>query len=209
MNIINLLSKVVLALISCSLLNSANAREPNVSDIEVSEGSKILIVYLTRTKNTKAIAEIIHSKVGGKLVSVKLKTPYPENYEVIVEQVDNENESGFLPPLETKIDDIEKYDIVFIGFPTWDMQLPPPMKSFLSQHDLSGKKVIPFNTNGGYGVGSSFNDVRQLCTDCNVMEGFSMKGGLERDGVYLAIQGEKRDTAREKVHQWLLELSPL
>lgn len=209
MNIINLLSKVVLVLISCSLLNSAYAREPNVSDIEVSEGSKILIVYLTRTKNTKAIAEIIHSKVGGKLVSVKLKTPYPENYEAIVEQVDNENESGFLPPLETKIDDIEKYDIVFIGFPTWDMQLPPPMKSFLSQHDLSGKKVIPFNTNGGYGVGSSFNDVRQLCTGCNVMEGFSMKGGLERDGVYLAIQGEKRDNAREKVHQWLLELSPL
>ena len=76
---------------------------------------KVAIVYLSRTNNTKAIA------------------------------------------------DIEQYGIVFLGFPTWGMQLPPPMKSFLRQYSLRGKTVIPFNTNAGYGEGSSFRTVRELC----------------------------------------------
>ncbi|WP_303745093.1 flavodoxin family protein, partial [Bacillus toyonensis] len=90
---------------------------------------KVLIVYLSRTKNTKAIAEIIHKNVGGTLVALELQTPYPEDYKAIVDQVSMENETGFLPPLKTRIDSIAKYDVVFIGFPTWGMQLPPPIKS--------------------------------------------------------------------------------
>ena len=137
---------------------------------------KILIVYLSRTNNTKAIAEIIQKNVGGKLVALELEKPYPENYQQIVQQVVKENETGYLPPLKTKIDSIEKYDVVFVGFPTWDMQMPPPMKSFLHQYDLSGKTVIPFNTNAGYGVGSGFETVKELCPNSKVLEGFSIKG---------------------------------
>jgi flavodoxin len=91
---------------------------------------KVLIVYLSRTNNTKAIADIIHQQVGGKLVGLELQSPYPENYQVIVAQVAKENETGYLPQLKTKIDSIGKYDVIFIGFPTWGMQLPPPMKVF-------------------------------------------------------------------------------
>jgi len=121
---------------------------------------KILIVYLSRTNNTKAIAEIIQRNVGGTLVALELEKPYPENYQQTVQQVVKENETGYLPPLKTKIDSIEKYDVVFLGFPTWDMKMPPPVKSFLHQYNLSGKTVIPFNTNAGYGVGSGFESVR-------------------------------------------------
>ncbi|MGH8242467.1 MAG: flavodoxin, partial [Steroidobacteraceae bacterium] len=120
---------------------------------------KALILYLTRTNNTKAVAEIIHQQVGGTVMEVEPATPYPRNYDAIVGQVDRENESGYTPPLERMIGNIQGYDTVFFGFPTWDMQLPPPMKSFLGKHDLSGKTVIPFNTNGGYGVGSSFQTI--------------------------------------------------
>ena len=105
---------------------------------------KVLIVYLSRTNNTKAIAEIIHENVGGTLVALELKNPYPEDYKATVDQVVKENETGFLPPLKTKIDSIQKYDVVFVGFPTWGMQLPPPMKSFLKQYDLNGKTSCAF-----------------------------------------------------------------
>src|SRR5690625_4393064 len=105
--------------------------------------SSTLILYLTRTKNTKAVAEIIHREMGGTVVEVEPAIPYPEDYDAIVAQVDEENESGYAPPLESKIENIQDYDTVFCGFPTWDMQLPPPMKSFLNEHDLSGKTVIP------------------------------------------------------------------
>ena len=171
-----------------------------------SDSGKILIVYLSRTNNTKAIAEIIHKNVGGKLVALELEKPYPENYHATVQQVVKENETGYLPPLKTKIDSIQNYDVVFVGFPTWGMKLPPPMKSFLKQYDLSGKTVIPFNTNAGYGIGSSFGTVKELCKSSMVLEGFSMQGGVERDGVYLVIKDEVAKEAEMKVKQWLQKI---
>lgn len=173
------------------------------------KSEKILIVYLSRTNNTKAVAEIIHKEVGGKLVALELEKPYPANYQATVQQVADENETGFLPPLKTKIDSIQSFDIVFIGFPTWGMRLPPPMKSFLSQYDLSGKTVIPFNTNGGYGIGSAFETVKELCPKSKVLEGFTTRGGLERDGQMLMIQGEKADQIQADVQKWLKKINIL
>jgi flavodoxin len=186
-----------------STSSSCQSKEVSVDTNTVLVPNKILIVYLSRTNNTKAIAEIIHNNVGGTLVALELEKPYPENYQQTVQQVVNENERGYLPPLKIKIDSIEKYDVVFLGFPTWDMKMPPPMKSFLHQYNLSGKTIIPFNTNAGYGVGSSFNTVKELCPNSKVLEGFEMKGGVERDGQYLVIKGEKRKEAERKVQQWL------
>lgn len=170
---------------------------------------KILIVYLSRTSNTKAIAEFIHQKVGGTLVALELERPYPADYNAIVQQVARENETGYLPPLKTRIDRIDQYDVVFLGFPTWGMQLPPPMKSFLRQSSLKGKTVIPFNTNGGYGIGSTFQTVRELCPQCTVLEGFSTRGGLERDGVFLAIKGPRAEEVRVQVESWLRKIKML
>jgi Flavodoxins len=164
---------------------------------------KILIVYLSRTNNTKAIAEIIHESVGGTLVALELETPYPENYKETVDQVARENATGFLPPLKTKIGNIQNYDVVFVGFPTWGMQLPPPMKTFLKQYDLRGKTVVPFNTNGGYGIGSTFDTVKDLCPNSTVVEGFTIKGGVERDGILFVIEGETEKKARVEVKKWL------
>jgi flavodoxin len=197
-----LLFTAFFGLISCSL-KSQNTIAKNVNQ------ENILIVYLSRTNNTKAIAEIIQKNVGGKLVALELEKPYPENYNAIVEQVSKENETGYLPPLKTKIDSMEKYDVVFIGFPTWGMQLPPPMKSFLHQYDLSGKTVIPFNTNAGYGVGSSFETVKKLCPNSKILEGFSTKGGIERDGVFFVMKGEKEKQAQDEVRKWLQKIGML
>lgn len=167
---------------------------------------KILIVYLSRTNNTKAIAEIIQKNVGGKLIAIELEKSYPNDYRKTVQQVVKENETGYLPMLKTKIDSIENYDMVFVGFPTWDMKMPPPMKSFLSEYDLSGKTVIPFNTNAGYGIGSGFETVKELCSKSKVLEGFEMKGGIERDGVLLAIKGDQAKEAETKVKSWLRKI---
>jgi flavodoxin len=172
-----------------------------------SEGSmknkSILIVYLSRTKNTKAIAEMIHKNVGGNLIELELQQPYPENYKAIVEQVARENETGFLPPLKPKIESIQKYDVIFVGFPTWGMQLPPPVKSFLTQYDLKGKTIVPFNTNAGYGVGNSFEKVKELCPESKILEGFSVKGGIEKEGVLFVMEGAKKIKAEQEVQKWL------
>ena len=84
--------------------------------------------------------------------------------------------------------------------------MPPPMKSFLHQNNLSGKTVIPFNTNAGYGVGSGFQTVKELCANSKVLEGFSIKGGVERDGVYFVIKDEKAKEAETEVKKWLQKI---
>src|SRR4051794_40779836 len=77
---------------------------------------KVLIVYLSRTNNTKAIAELIHKKVGGTIAPLELEKPYPVDYTAIVQQVTREDETGYLPPLRTKIDKLDRYDVLFLGF---------------------------------------------------------------------------------------------
>lgn len=88
------------------------------------------------------------------------------------------------------------------------MQLPPPVQSFLKQYNLSGKAVIPFNTNTGYGVGSSFNKVKQLCPNSKVLEGYSAIGGIERDGVLFVMEGEKEKQVEDEVAKWLEKIKP-
>jgi flavodoxin len=197
---------LIVVLLFVSVCSSCQTKG-SVSEMKSTvDAEKTLIVYLTRTNNTKAIAEIIQKNVGGTLVALKLKTPYPEDYKAIVAQVVKENETGYLPPLKTQIEDIGKYDFIFVGFPTWDMKIPPPIKSFLKQYDLSGKTVIPFNTNAGYGVGSSFETIKELCPKSKVPEGFSIKGGIERDGILFVMEGEKENQAQAEVRNWLRKI---
>jgi flavodoxin len=190
---------LTLSTILCLASRSSRAQQSPADSRRVPTEKNTLIVYLSRTSNTKAIAEIIHQKVGGTLVALELETPYPADYRAIVLQVVHENESGYLPPLKTKIGGIEQYDFVFLGFPTWGMQLPPPVKSFLHQYDLKGKIVIPFNTNGGYGVGSSFETIKELCPQSTILHGFTTRGGSGIDGHNLLIKDAKAEEARKEV----------
>lgn len=195
--------------VAVCLLGCSNAQQPERGARASRPERKVLIVYLSRTNNTKAVAEFIRDEVGGMLVPLELEKPYSADYRATVDQVVRENETGFLPPLKTKIDRVEQYDVVFVGFPTWGMQLPPPMKSFLKQYNLKGKTVVPFNTNAGYGVGSSFATVKELCPDSTILEGFTTTGGIERDGVYLAIKDERAREVRSQVREWLRRIKVL
>jgi len=187
----------------------SRAQQPAASSQRVPPEKNTLIVYLSRTNNTKAIAEIIHENVGGTLVAVELETPYPADYRATVQQVVRENETGYLPPLKTKIEHIDQYDFVFLGFPTWGMQLPPPVKSFLHQYNLKEKTVIPFNTNGGYGVGSSFETVKEPCPQSTILQGFTTRGGSEIDGHSLVIKYARAEEASNEVQSWLKTIGTL
>ena len=200
---------LVLIAIAICFFACSNAQQRR-SDAKVTRLERnVLIVYLSRTSNTKVVAEFIHEEIGGTLVAIELERPYPDDYRTTVDQVARENETGYLPPLKTKIERMEQYDVVFIGFPTWGMQLPPPVKSFLKEYNLKGKTVVPFNTNAGYGVGSSFAKVKEQCPDSNVLEGFTTTGGIEREGIYLAIKDERATEVLSQVRDWLRRIKVL
>jgi len=90
------------------MAEKTNNKNDNPVKVEKLNDYKILIVYLSRTKNTQALAEIIHENLGGDLHALELLTPYPEDYQTMVDQVAEENSSGYLPPLKTKIENEEK-----------------------------------------------------------------------------------------------------
>jgi len=165
-----------LLILGCS---SSQMKDMNAKLDSTLKSDKVLIVYLSRTNNTKTTAEIIHKNTGGTLVALELEKPYPENYRATVEQVVRENETGYLPP---------------------------PMKSFLKQYDLSGKTIVPFNTNDGYGIGSSFDTVKELCPKSKILDGFSIKGGTESDGRTRLSKEENIKDAETKVKKWLQEI---
>jgi flavodoxin len=183
-----------------------NNKNDNPVKVEKLNDYKILIVYLSRTKNTQALAEIIHENLGGDLHALELLTPYPKDYQTMVDQVAEENSSGYLPTLKTKIENIKDYDVVFVGFPTWGMQLPPPVKSFLKENDLTGKIVVPFNSNAGYGIGNSFETVKLVGPDSRILEGYSTQGGKEKDGILFVIEGDKEKQVQVEIKNWLKKI---
>jgi flavodoxin len=202
----NLKQYTFLFCIILSLFSSCSKAQENSSKNETLNNKKVLIVYLSRTKNTKTVAEIIHQNIGGNLVELELENPYPENYKQIVEQVAKENETNFLPKLKTEIENIQDYDTIFIGCPTWGMQLPPPMKSFLKQYDLSAKTIIPFNTNAGYGLGNSLETIKEMSPKSKILKELSTKGGKEKDGILFVMKDEKEVQVKDEVKKWLKSL---
>lgn len=170
---------------------------------ETMKNSKTLIVYYSRTGNTKAVAELIQEKVGGDLVQIETKEKRPTDYRKEVEQNAQEQEREILPELKTTIPDFAKYERIFIGTPTWNMALPQAVVSFLDSYNFNGKTIIPFNTHGGYGAGSTFSQISANTKGANVLEGYTVKGGEETNGRRLVIKDKNRKKVSKEIDNWL------
>jgi len=119
------------------------------------KSTKTLVAYLTRSGNTRVIAETLHRQLGAALFEIRPLKPYPADYEAHVAQAARERDSGFEPPLAARVEAIAVYDEIFLGLPIWGETAPLPIRTFLKAHDLRGKTLRPFITHGGYGVGSA------------------------------------------------------
>ena len=154
---------------------------------------QILIVYFTWSGNTCKIANLIHKEIGGTIFEIQPEVPYPNSYNATVEQAKKEIQAGYKPPLKTKIDHIESYDIIFVGSPNWWSTIAPPVATFLSEYDFSGKTIVPFCTHGGGGKGRMIRDIVKLCPKSTILEEF-------------VIYGSGAGDAQANVSQWLLKI---
>jgi flavodoxin len=133
---------------------------------------KALVAYYSHSGTTKKVAEEIHQAVGGDLFEIKEATPYPRDYNTVLNQAKQEIANGFRPALKDKIPEISDYNLIIIGSPNWWSTIAPPVATFLTQADFSDKTIAPFITHGGGGLNRTISDIRQLCPDANVLEGF-------------------------------------
>lgn len=154
---------------------------------------KVLIIYYSRTGNTREIANQIHERVGGEIIELQTVEPYPEDYEAVKKRAMQELNSGSRPALKTKVKKIGSYDVIFVGTPIWWGTIAAPVKSFLSEYDLSGKTIVPFCTHAGSGLGRSVSDIAALCPHSTILDG-------------LAVWGKNAKTAQNAVSAWVRRL---
>jgi len=155
--------------------------------------TKVLIIYYSRSGNTREIAKQIHERVGGDIIELQTVKPYPDEYDAVTKQAKQELDSGYKPALKTRLENIGSYDVIFVGSPIWWSTIAAPVKTFLSEYDLSGKTIVPFVTHGGSGLARSVTDISKLCPKSTILDG-------------LAVWGENAKTAQNEVSEWLRKI---
>lgn len=138
--------------------------------------SRILIVYYSVTGRTRQVAELIQKTIGGNLVSIRTKVPYSNELLARWKDGHREVKDEILPELNDFPVDIGEYDTIFLGTPVWWYTIAPAMKSFLKNHDLSGKIIYPFVTGEG-SAGHALNHFAADVGDCFVKSGLHVRFG--------------------------------
>ncbi|MDQ0204422.1 flavodoxin [Pectinatus haikarae] len=167
---------------------TASAENSETSNLR---GKKILIAYFSHTKHTQQFAQIIQQNTGGDLFEIEPKNPYPTDYDTVVAQAKQEVNSGYTPELKQDID-TNYYDVIFIGTPVWWYTFAPPIRTFLTQHDLSGKVIIPFTTHKGSGLSGIDNKIKELQPDADILAGLAVwddTAPKESDNIKKWLQG--------------------
>ena len=137
---------------------------------------KILVAYFSWSGNTREIAGQIRDRTGGDLFEIKTVNAYPTEYRACTDAAKKEQNENARPALSTKIDDMDDYGVVFIGYPNWWGTIPMALFTFFEQYDFSGKTVIPFCTHEGSGFGRSVSDIEKLCPKSTLLEGVAIRG---------------------------------
>lgn len=179
------------------LVGAAMQTIPGLSTASAAEkgaqGKKVLVVYYSRTGSTREIAGQIHALAGGDIVEMETVNPYPAEYRATTEQAKKELQSGYKPPLKTKIANMAAYDTILVGSPCWWGTFAAPVWTFLSGYDFSGKTMAPFMTHLGSGLGHCKADLAKLCPTAKRLEG-------------LAVRGDSVKSAQKDVASWLARI---
>ena len=103
---------------------------------------KILVLYYSRSGNTRAVAEEIHTKVGGDIFQLKTARPYPESYDDVVEIAKKEKTSNARPAYAEPVPDLNSFNTVFVGYPCWWGTMPMVFFTLLGKYPLAGKTIV-------------------------------------------------------------------
>lgn len=161
--------------------------------VDASASASIQIWNNEITGNTGVVAHMIQEASGADIFSIRTVEPYPASYDETVDQGEAENNANARPDLSTHIENLDDYDVIFLGFPNWWYDMPMAIYSFLDEYDFSGKTVIPFVTSGGSGFSSTVSTIEELEPGATVIEGISIGAG--------SAAGAQAD-----VEAWLTEL---
>lgn len=208
---------LTLSLVACD--NSQDQTEDNGTSTSkttvAKEGDSVLIAYFTAAENSgvdvtssasyttvngsdvgrvRALADMIQKGTGGELFSIQTKTIYPANGEELIDYAAQEQDEDARPILTSEIKNLDQYNVVFIGYPTWWYDMPQALYSFFDTYDFSGKTIVPFNVHNGSQFSGTIETIQELEPDAKVItNGFTVSENDVAD-------------ASEDVQAWLTSL---
>ena len=174
-----------------TLNENTNTSEEN--NTETTKTGKVLVLYFSQSGNTEAVANIIHNEVGGDIVKLETVQTYPSDYNELVDYAQKEQKQNARPELKTKINNIDQYDTIFLGYPNWWADMPMPLYTFLDKYDLSGKTIAPFITHGGSGLSGTPDKIKKEEPNATVTDG-------------LAVSGSSAKNSQSTVKNWLSKI---
>lgn len=124
-----------------------------------------------RLGNTQYMAQIIQKNTGADLFRIQPVTPYPADHEKLLEAAQNEIRTNARPEINGAIENFDSYDVIFVGYPNWNADMPYIMYTFFETYDFSGKTIVPFMTHGGSGFSGTPDTIAQLEPDAAMLEG--------------------------------------
>lgn len=166
--------------------------------------SKILIAYYSRADenyvsgalktipvgNTEVVAEYIKEFAGADMFKIEQAKPYSKDYNSCVEEAKADQTRNARPELKNYLDSVGDYDVIYLGYPNYWGTMPMAVFTFLEHYDFGGKKIKPFCTHEGSGMGNSVSDIKKLCPSANVESG-------------LSIYGSRVKNSKNEVERWV------
>jgi flavodoxin len=153
--------------------------------------SKSLIAYFSRKGNnyvggsivnltignTEVISKKIRRLTGSDVFQITTVKSYPDDYTETTNVARNEQKEDARPELTETVNNMDSYDVIYIGYPNWYGTMPMAVFTFLESYDFSGKTIVPFCTHEGSGLGSSERDIKKLRPNAKVLPVLAIRGG--------------------------------
>lgn len=166
-----------------------SASEPD----DETEGSKILVAYFSATNNTEGIAQKLADGLGADLYEITPEQPYTE------EDLDYGNSKSrssvemddpdARPAISGSVENMDQYDVVFIGYPIWWGEAPRIMSTFVESYDFSGKTLVAFCTSASSGFGSSDSALKSATGSTAWLDGQRFSAGASAEDVLAWANG--------------------
>lgn len=177
------------------------------TDRPTHEQANILVVYFSvpdnvsnsyveidgrQLGNTQYMAYVIQENTGANIFRILPETPYPTDHQTLLQVAQEERRTNARPKIKDEIEDFEQYDVVFVGYPNWNADLPNILYTFFDTYDFSGKTIVPFNTHGGSGFSGTRETIARLEPNATMGEGLSISRNSIQNGEQTIISWLER-----------------
>lgn len=140
--------------------------------------------------NTEVAAGIIEKLTDAKMFKIEQMQPYSKDYNECIAQAQADQKRDARPELKSYPETLEDYDTIYLGFPNYWGTMPMAVFTFLEHFDFSGKRIRPFCTHEGSGLGNSIKDIQRLCPGAKIEKG-------------LAIHGDSVERSEKDIERWI------